>query len=270
MLNSMSSHPSNECARCNCSLFGPTAGHINMSHDASMGPLLVDRWLLQHLPSDCWGDRSVQFGEDCPIITSSSMTLMEFLSPQKMPQNSSRSRVHHRGAPNQKTSKMASSKKASTISFVGHSVFFRGEKIYLPKKNLFTDPFRNCCGKLEYPKSLSATFVPATFSDTHFSGGKHILATVPVGESYPEGALSRCFTNSREAWKYQAFLDMYGYVVWFFPKFSHYNFYHQQVFVKKDRSFTSFPPPETPRHSFLRLFTLATWHDGIFRVIPEP
>ena len=197
--------------------------------------LLVDRWLLQHLPSNCWGDRNVQFGEDRPIITISSMTRMEFFIPTKDPQNSSRSRVHHRWVPNQKTSKMASSKKASPISFVGPSVSEGKKYTYIcPKKNSFHPSIQELLWEVGISKISQRNFCSGDFQRYKFCQAANIS-----WRRFRWGVISwrLCpdvlpthgkLETIKHSW---ICMDMYGYVVWFFPKFSHYNFYHQQVFV---------------------------------------
>ncbi len=63
---SMSCHPSNEYERCSCSSFWANG----QAYDVMASPCRPG------LVGSCnIGDRSVHFGEDCPIITSSSLDM---------------------------------------------------------------------------------------------------------------------------------------------------------------------------------------------------
>ena len=184
MLNSMSSHPSNECARCNCSSFGPTAGH--MSHDASMYTVEVIEVF--------------KFGEDCPIITSSSMTLMEFLSPQKIPKTVRGQGSTIAGPQIKKPLKWHPQKRHPQFLLLDLA-FLRGKNLRIfAQKKLFSPIHSGVVVGSWNIQNLSAQLLFRRLSAIpFFSGGKHILATVPVGSHILKALCLDVLPNSREA-----------------------------------------------------------------------
>lgn len=165
------------------------------------------------------------------------MTRMEFFIPTKDPQNSSRSRVHHRWVPNQKTSKMASSKKASPISFVGPSVSEGKKYTYIcPKKNSVHPSIQELLWEVGISKISQRSFCSGDFqrykfcqaaniSWRRFRWGSHIVKVLSLDVLPTHGKLE----NIKHSWICMDMSDM----LCGLPKFSHYNFYHQQVFCLK-------------------------------------